>query len=112
MSQDSTVLPYPFTTGAELLAHCAAKTCRISDVMLANELAWRTEAELREELLNIWAVMRDCVDNGCASEGILPGGLKVPPARTGPVPSLQAPAGRHGSRAGHGMGEPVRAGGQ
>ena len=49
----------------------------ISDVMLANELVWRSEAELREELLKLWAVMRECVDNGCAAEGILPGGLKV-----------------------------------
>jgi L-serine dehydratase len=49
----------------------------ISDVMLANELAWRSEAELREELLKLWAVMRECVDNGCAAEGILPGGLNV-----------------------------------
>jgi L-serine dehydratase len=49
----------------------------ISDVMLANELVWRSEAELRERLLQIWAVMRECVDNGCAAEGILPGGLNV-----------------------------------
>ena len=49
----------------------------ISDVMLANELVWRSEAELREKLLALWAVMRQCVDNGCAAEGILPGGLNV-----------------------------------
>jgi L-serine dehydratase len=45
--------------------------------MLANELTWRSEAELREELLALWAVMRECVDNGCAAEGVLPGGLNV-----------------------------------
>ena len=37
----------------------------------------RSEAELREKLLSLWAVMRECVDNGCAAEGILPGGLNV-----------------------------------
>ena len=74
---DETVLPYPFTTADELLAICAREGKSISDIMLANELVWRSEAELRERLLKIWAVMRECVDNGCAAEGILPGGLNV-----------------------------------
>ena len=74
---DDTVLPYPFTSADELLAICAQEDMSISDVMLANELVWRSEAELRERLLQIWAVMRECVDNGCAAEGILPGGLNV-----------------------------------
>lgn len=74
---DATVLPYPFTTADELLAMCARDGKSISDIMLANELVWRSEAELRERLLKIWAVMRECVDNGCAAEGILPGGLNV-----------------------------------
>ncbi|GAA1263764.1 L-serine ammonia-lyase [Arthrobacter pascens] len=74
---DETPLPYPFTTADELLEICRREGMSISDVMLANELVWRSEAELREELLKLWAVMRECVDNGCAAEGILPGGLKV-----------------------------------
>lgn len=74
---DSTVLPYPFTSADELLEICSREGMSISQVMLANELTWRTEEELREELLSLWAVMRECVDNGCAAEGILPGGLKV-----------------------------------
>ncbi|WP_423183808.1 L-serine ammonia-lyase [Arthrobacter sp. NyZ413] len=74
---DATVLPYPFNTADELLAICAREEMSISDVMLANELVWRSEAELRERLLEIWAVMRECVDNGCSAEGILPGGLNV-----------------------------------
>ena len=74
---DTTVLPYPFTTADELLAICHRENMSISDVMLANELTWRSEAELREKLLALWAVMRECVDNGCAAEGILPGGLNV-----------------------------------
>ncbi|MDQ1595204.1 MAG: L-serine dehydratase, partial [Arthrobacter pascens] len=74
---DETPLPYPFTTADELLEICRREGMSISDVMLANELVWRSEAELREELLKLWAVMRECVDNGCSAEGILPGGLKV-----------------------------------
>jgi L-serine dehydratase len=77
--EDSTQLPYPFTTGAQLLEHCRREGKRVSDIMLANELAWRTEEELRAELLHIWAVMKQCVHNGCTrTEKLLPGGLKVP----------------------------------
>ncbi len=75
---DDTVVTYPFRSGADLLAHCAETGLPISGVMLANELAWRTEDEVRDGLLRIWAVMQECVTNGCSSdEAVLPGGLKV-----------------------------------
>jgi len=75
--EDSTVLPHPFRTAKELLAQCGEHHLSISQVMLANEAAWRPEAETREGLLHIWQVMQDCVEAGCRHEGILPGGLKV-----------------------------------
>jgi len=74
---DDTPLRYPFTTGAELMAHCDASGLPVSGVMLANELAWRSESEVRQGLLTIWDVMQQCVRNGWAHEGTLPGGLKV-----------------------------------
>lgn len=77
LQPDATVLPHPFTTGAELLAHCEAKGKSISQIMLENECAWRPEAEVRAGLLNIWSVMEACIQRGCKTEGILPGGLKV-----------------------------------
>ncbi|MCW2135040.1 L-serine ammonia-lyase [Arthrobacter sp. VKM Ac-2550] len=76
--EDTTALPYPFTTGAQLLAHCRTEGLSIAQVMLANELTWRSETELRSQLLHIWAVMQQCVENGCTrTEERLPGGLKV-----------------------------------
>ncbi len=75
--EDTTVLPYPFRTAKELLAQCAAHGLSISQLMLANEAAWRPEPETRSGLLHIWQVMQDCVEAGCRNEGILPGGLKV-----------------------------------
>ncbi|GAA3835376.1 L-serine ammonia-lyase [Sphaerisporangium flaviroseum] len=75
---DDTELPYPFTTAAELLAHCAESGLSISGLMLENEQAFgRTEAEIRAELLRLWQVMAECVRRGSAKEGVLPGGLKV-----------------------------------
>ena len=73
------MLPHPFRTGAELLARCRETGLSIAELMLANERAWRTEAEVRAGLLHIWDVMQECVENGCTrTEGMLPGGLKVP----------------------------------
>ncbi|MCI2416717.1 L-serine ammonia-lyase [Saccharopolyspora sp. K220] len=74
---DETVVKFPFRTGAELLARTAESRLSISDIMLANELSWRDEDTVRKELLDIWRVMRECVDNGCRNTGELPGGLKV-----------------------------------
>ncbi|MFJ8051996.1 L-serine ammonia-lyase [Streptomyces luteogriseus] len=74
---DDTVLKYPFRTGDELLRLAEETGLSISALMLENERAWRTEEEIREGLLEIWQVMRDCVARGLSQEGILPGGLKV-----------------------------------
>ncbi|MCJ0973768.1 L-serine ammonia-lyase [Pseudomonas sp. PS1] len=75
--EDRTPLPYRFRSAAELLEHCAAHGLSISQLMLANEAVWRPEAETRSGLLRIWQVMQDCVEAGCRTEGVMPGGLKV-----------------------------------
>ncbi|MGV9423610.1 L-serine ammonia-lyase [Streptomyces sp. NPDC003656] len=74
---DDTVLKYPFRTGDELLRLTKETGLSISSLMLENERAWRTEEEIREGLLEIWQVMRACVQRGMSREGILPGGLRV-----------------------------------
>lgn len=71
------VLPRPFTTGQQLLEQCSQSGSSISDVMLENEKSRRSETRIREDLLEIWSVMQECVNNGCKNEGILPGGMKV-----------------------------------
>ena len=70
-------LPLPFRTAAELLGFCASKGLGISEIMLLNELASRSEEEIREGLLHIWSVMEGCVQKSIKREGVLPGGLKV-----------------------------------
>ncbi|MFD1540267.1 L-serine ammonia-lyase [Nonomuraea guangzhouensis] len=75
---DDTVLPYPFTTGEELLKHCSNTGLSISALMLENERAFgRSPEEIRAEILHLWRVMCECVERGIAKEGVLPGGLKV-----------------------------------
>jgi L-serine dehydratase len=75
--EDERPLAHPFHTAAELLEACRVHGLRISDVMLANEEAWRPREETRQALLRIWDVMKASVVRGCSTEGTLPGGLKV-----------------------------------
>ncbi|MDQ4046692.1 MAG: L-serine ammonia-lyase [Actinomycetota bacterium] len=70
-------LPLPFRTAAELLEHCRDRGLSISEVMFVNELASRSEEEIRAGLLHIYAVMEACVQTSLKREGLLPGGLKV-----------------------------------
>ncbi|WP_214367287.1 L-serine ammonia-lyase [Pseudonocardia sp. H11422] len=74
---DRTRVRFPYRTAAELLTHCADSGLPISGVMLANELSWRSEDQVRAGLLGIWQAMQECVRRGCEREGVLPGGLKV-----------------------------------
>jgi L-serine dehydratase len=77
VKEDDTVLPYPFDSGDELLEICMRHHLSISQVMLENEKAWRTEAEVRAGLLHIWEVMQECVRRGITAKGTLPGGMRV-----------------------------------
>ncbi len=76
--EEGASLPYPFNTGGELMEICRDHHLAISQVMMANEQAWRTEAEVRAGLLHTWSVMEACVRRGLRGEGPLPGGLNVP----------------------------------
>ncbi len=74
---DTTPLPHPFHSGDELLKLCEESGKSIAQVMLENEMAWRSEAEIRAGLLNIWHAMQACVARGMRQAGTLPGGLHV-----------------------------------
>jgi L-serine dehydratase len=82
IAPDTTVLPYPFHSGEELLQRAqmldtSTQRGSIAAVMRHNERHWRSDAEIDAGLLNIWRVMQACVVRGCATEGVLPGGFKV-----------------------------------
>jgi L-serine dehydratase len=69
--------PCPFASAADLLARCERDRCAIADVVLHNEARYRDAATTRERVLEIWHVMRDCVERGLHAEGVLPGGLNL-----------------------------------
>ncbi len=70
-------IPYPFVTTKELLEHCEKNQLSIKDVMFANESSMHPETEVIARLLQITKVMRECIDKGCGTSGILPGGLQI-----------------------------------
>ena len=69
--------PYPFGSAAELLTYCARDDLTIEQVVMANETVTRTPAEVTAGVLAVWRVMRQCIDNGFGTNGVLPGGLGV-----------------------------------
>ena len=70
-------VPYPFETAAEMLQMAAASGLSIAQMKLANELKFRTKAEVDRGIARLWEVMNACISRGMAGEGVLPGGLKV-----------------------------------
>ncbi len=74
-------VPYPFGSAAELLGIASQEGLSISDLILRNEYARRSqpdaEAAVKHDILHIWETMRGCMQRGMATDGILPGGLKV-----------------------------------
>ncbi|MGA2809285.1 MAG: serine dehydratase beta chain, partial [Terracidiphilus sp.] len=84
METPQAAIPFPFHSGADLLATAEANELTISQLMLENECALaprdpeRAPVELvRAGIDTIWHAMQACVERGIAAEGILPGGLNV-----------------------------------
>ena len=73
----SVQLPFPIDTADDLLHWCMKTGMAVSEVVMENETAWRTDADTRKGILKIWQVMKECSYRGCHESGILPGGLNV-----------------------------------
>jgi L-serine dehydratase len=70
-------LPFPVDTAGDLLHWCMKTGLALHEVVMENENAWRSEAETRVKVMEIWKVMKECTYRGCHTEGMLPGGLTV-----------------------------------
>lgn len=69
--------PFPIQNAEELLQYTIKENKSISEIVYANEISMRPEAEVHSELMRIWNTMLECMYIGSHSEGILPGGLNV-----------------------------------
>ena len=70
-------LPFPIDRGADLIRWCKQEGKTIDQIVFENERTWRFPDDIRSGLLDIWGVMRQCIYNGCHTDGVLPGGLQV-----------------------------------
>src|SRR5690625_1413654 len=74
-------IPYDFSTGDQLLELCDEHGMTIWEIVAANEAVIHREdgglAKVNAHLDLVWDVMRECVTDGIATKGILPGGLQV-----------------------------------
>lgn len=69
--------PFPFTSSAELIEMCDRSGLSIEEIINRNELVRRSQKEIDDQLDLLWDVMRQSIERGCKTDGILPGGLKV-----------------------------------
>ncbi len=70
-------VPYPFETAAEMMEMAAKSGLTIAQMKLANELKFRSKADIDKGIARLWEVMNHCISRGMEGTGILPGGLKV-----------------------------------
>ncbi len=77
IAPDMSILPFTFHHADEMLQLAEEHGISIAELMRRNEHHWRTDEAIDADLLKIWAVMQACVQRGCRTEGVLPGGFKV-----------------------------------
>jgi L-serine dehydratase len=70
-------MPFPIENAKDLLSGCIRTGLKISDLVMENEAAWRSEEETHIGIRNILQTLQSCIYRGCHTEGILPGGLQV-----------------------------------
>ena len=72
------LVPYPFNSAKEMLEHCHQTGLSLSGMIMKNELAVHSRTDIERYFADIWQTMRDCIDRGLNTEGVLPGPLRVP----------------------------------
>ncbi len=74
---DGAPVPYPFKTAVEMLQMAERSGLSIAQMKRRNELSRHPSDDYDRGLARIWEVMNACIERGLATDGILPGGLKV-----------------------------------
>ena len=86
-------VPFPFASAAEMLEMAEKSGKSIAQMKRENERVFRSDAEISAGIRRIWQVMRDCMDRGLATGGILPGGLSIRRRAAGIHEALKAESG-------------------
>lgn len=70
-------LKIAFSSAKELLAFCEKYNKTIAEISLEYEEQFNSKEYVQNYLREIWEAMQDSYRNGCSTEGILPGPLKL-----------------------------------
>lgn len=70
-------VPLPYKSATEMLQHCEDTGYSLYFAVLQNEMAIRSKEEITEYCLKVWQTMKECIQHGIVTEGILPGPLRV-----------------------------------
>ena len=84
-------LPYPYSTGAELLAQCRATGLSMAQVTAANEQHWHSADEVQRQLLRIWQTMAGAVQQRLRGHRHLPAPCMCAAARGRTAPQPEQP---------------------
>jgi L-serine dehydratase len=76
-TDEGPAIPFPFKSAAQMLEMAKSSGKSIADMKRANEVVRGGHDRLKSGTKRLWQVMRDCIDRGLATDGILPGGLSV-----------------------------------
>lgn len=71
-------VPYPFNYARDLQKHCKDTGLSLSGLVLQNELALHTKEALNAHFAAIWEVMKNGIERGINTEGLLPGPMRIP----------------------------------
>ncbi|WP_411752153.1 L-serine ammonia-lyase [Serratia sp. (in: enterobacteria)] len=76
-ANNSVAVPYPYRSALDLQQHCKDTGLSLSGLVMQNELALRSKAEIEAHFADVWQVMRAGIERGMNTEGLLPGPMKV-----------------------------------
>ena len=76
-ASNSVAVPYPYRSALDLQQHCKDTGLSLSGLVMQNELALRSKAEIEAHFADVWQVMRAGIERGMNTEGLLPGPMKV-----------------------------------
>ncbi|MBL4831272.1 MAG: L-serine ammonia-lyase [Aliivibrio sp.] len=77
-AENAVSVPYDFSCADELVSLCKEHCLSISALVLKNEHAVSSADEISTHFSKTWKAMRECMDRGMNTEGVLPGPLRVP----------------------------------
>ncbi|NLL36420.1 MAG: L-serine ammonia-lyase [Fretibacterium sp.] len=76
-SREMSGIPYTFSSAEELMQQCRRMGYSISTLVLENELALHSRAEIDSHFEEVARVMSESMQRGMSTEGILPGPLRL-----------------------------------